>query len=137
MVQAGRRDPGAPNWLTPLAAVTLAAGRQPRHRRGACGRRSCAGADQEWLRTQAQFRLRQLDAMDQIDALERVVALYEQRAGRAAADVEDLVRAGYLQRVPSIRTATRIVLECRTGRRDTSTRLRPLNPLPVASRPHR
>ena len=46
--------PGAPDWLEPLAAVTLAAGRQPRRRRGGCGSRCSRGADDDWLRRTAR-----------------------------------------------------------------------------------
>ena len=68
----GAEIPGAPDWMAPLAAVTLAAGRQPRRRRGSCGSRSLAAAPtRTGSATQAQRRLQQLDAMDQIDALQR------------------------------------------------------------------
>jgi tetratricopeptide (TPR) repeat protein len=64
--QRASEIPGAPNWLRPLAAVTLAEG----------GRRSAsramweqlAQAEEEWLRGAAKLRLAQLDAMDVMDA---------------------------------------------------------------------
>jgi hypothetical protein len=67
--QRASEMPGAPNWLRPLAAVTLAEG----------GHRSAsramwtqlAQADEEWLRGAATLRLAQLDAMDIMDAWRR------------------------------------------------------------------
>lgn len=91
--------PGAPNWLPPLAAVTLAqGGNRDSSRR--LWQEIVATADADWLRTQAQFRLRQLDVMDQIAALEMVVAAYRQRAGAVPRTWVDLVRAGYLRGIP-------------------------------------
>ena len=67
--QAASSMPGAPSWLRPLAAVTLAEG----------GRRDAsralweqlAKADEPWLRDSARLRLTQLDAMDIMDAWAR------------------------------------------------------------------
>jgi tetratricopeptide (TPR) repeat protein len=90
--------PGAPKWMPSLAAVTLAeGGNRAMSRR--LWEEMLRGEELEWLRSQAQFRLRQLDAMDQIDTLERVVALYAQR-GTLPRGWIDLGRAGLLQRVP-------------------------------------
>ena len=61
--------PGAPNWLRPLAAVTLAEGGQRRASRALW--QQLAQADEEWLRDAAQLRLAQLDAMDVMDAWRR------------------------------------------------------------------
>lgn len=58
--------PGAPSWLRPLAAVTLAEGGQRSGSRALW--QQLAQADEEWLRDAAQLRLAQLDAMDLIDA---------------------------------------------------------------------
>src|SRR5262249_33330869 len=55
--------PKAPDWLRPLAAVTLAQGGNRASSRvlwTEIGR----NADAEWLRDQASFRLKQLDALD-------------------------------------------------------------------------
>ena len=64
--------PGAPNWLKPLAAVTLAQGGNLATSR-TLWTEVFNTADADWLRTQARFRLMQLDALDEIAALERVV----------------------------------------------------------------
>ena len=66
MFQKASEMPGAPNWLRPLAAVTLAEGGQ----RGASRAlwQQLANADEVWLRDSAQLRLAQLDAMEIMDA---------------------------------------------------------------------
>lgn len=61
--------PGAPNWLRPLAAVTLAEGGQRSGSRALW--QQLAQADEEWLRDAAHLRLAQLDAMDIMDAWRR------------------------------------------------------------------
>ena len=91
--------PGAPNWMAPLAAVTMAQGG------GIEGSRRLwqevlAGADVEWLQAQAAFRLRQLDVMDQMSALEQVSLAYEAQTGALPRSWEDLIRAGMLSGVP-------------------------------------
>jgi hypothetical protein len=58
--------PGAPSWLRPLAAVTLAEGGNRRGSRALW--QQLAQADEDWLRQAAQLRLSQLDAMDVMDA---------------------------------------------------------------------
>lgn len=60
---------GAPNWLRPLAAVTLAEGGHRAASRAMWAQ--LALADEEWLRDAAQLRLAQLDAMDIMDAWRR------------------------------------------------------------------
>lgn len=90
--------PGSPGWLPPLVAVTLARGGDR-----ATARRlwqSLGEAEESWLRRAAEYRLAQLDAMDQIDQLERVTRLFEQRFGAPPPAWEDVVRAGYLRGVP-------------------------------------
>jgi tetratricopeptide (TPR) repeat protein len=67
--QRASEMPGAPNWLRPLAAVTLAEGGH----RGASRAlwEQLAQADESWLRDAAGLRLAQLDAMDMMDAWSR------------------------------------------------------------------
>jgi hypothetical protein len=64
--QAASEIPGAPNWLRPLAAVTLAEGGERSASRALW--EQLAKADEPWLRDSAQLRLAQLDAMDIMDA---------------------------------------------------------------------
>ena len=128
------RDPGAPNWLEPLAAVTLAAGRQPRRVAPAVAGRSL---DQRRGRLAARrrprCRLQQLDAMDQIDALER-----RRRASTSSAPARrprSWARAG---RAPACSAACRSIRPAiRIGSIRTAARharpQSPLNPLPLPS----
>jgi hypothetical protein len=64
--------PGAPNWLRPLAAVTLAEGGNRAASRAIW--QQLAQADEDWLRGAATLRLAQLDAMDVMDAWRRARA---------------------------------------------------------------
>jgi tetratricopeptide (TPR) repeat protein len=87
---------GAPNWMTPLAAVTEAEGGNRASSR-TLWREIRASSTEEWLRAQAEFRLAQLDALDQIDELERRVRSYRDRAGGWPGSWNDLGRAGLLR----------------------------------------
>ncbi|MDQ3068357.1 MAG: hypothetical protein M3R55_01340, partial [Acidobacteriota bacterium] len=60
--------PGAPEWLGPLAAGTLARGGDRQASREML-RRILADAEQPWLRQTAQRWLMQIDALDQMDQL--------------------------------------------------------------------
>jgi tetratricopeptide (TPR) repeat protein len=64
----------APSWLRPLAAVTLAEGGHRSASRALFGQ--LAESEEPWLRQAAALRLRQLDAMDVIDALQPRVDAY-------------------------------------------------------------
>jgi tetratricopeptide (TPR) repeat protein len=71
---------GAPDWMKGLAAVTAA-----KHGDRATSRSLWSAiltsANEDWLHAQAQFRLRQLAAMDQIDALESAARRYREQTG--------------------------------------------------------
>jgi hypothetical protein len=60
------------------------------------------GADSSslWMQNEAGRRLAQLDAMDQLDQFNAVVARHTQRTGRVPQRWGDLVRAGDLPGVP-------------------------------------
>jgi len=91
--------PGAPSWLTLVAATTLAQGGSRASSR-ALWQDIARTADQEWSRNAAQHRLRQLDAMDQLDQLRAAVTVYRDRTGTPPDGWEDLRRAGYLRGMP-------------------------------------
>ena len=118
--------PGGPFWLTTMAAVTLAEG----------GRRDSsrvlwqeiAKSDLEGLRNEAQRRLTQLDAMDQIDQLQAAADAYERQTGRPVADWDDLRQAGYLRGSPADPTGAPYRIQSGRVTLDKSSRL---NPLPV------
>jgi hypothetical protein len=96
--QRASEVPGAPSWLRPLAAVTLAEG----------GHRSAsrtlfqqlAESEEPWLRQAATLRLRQLDAMDVIDALQTRVALYQREHPGEPVTWQKLVAARLVPSVP-------------------------------------
>lgn len=105
--------PGAPNWLRPLAAVTLAEG----------GHRSAsrtlwqqlAQSEEEWLRDSARLRLAQLDAMDVVDALHARVDQFRQQHPGQPVTWERLVAAGLLPGVPLDSSGTPFTLDPATG----------------------
>lgn len=122
--------PGAPVWMTSMAATVLAEG----------GRRDTsrvlwmeiARSEHEWFRSEAQRRIQQLDAMDQIDQLQAAVNAYEQRTGMKAGSWDDLRRAGYLRGNPADPTGVAYRLESGVVSLGQESRL---FPLPVHSGP--
>lgn len=94
------RVPGAPAWLKPLAAVTLAKGGHRDVSRMLFQGILETVKDDEWMQKDAARRLRQLDAMDQIDQLNRIVAEYRSRGGAMPVTWRALVAARYLRDVP-------------------------------------
>src|SRR5438093_10112770 len=91
--------PGAPWWLRSLAATTLARGgdRQSSRAMWEAIRQS---AEVDWLRLDAERRLGQLQALDDIDALQPSVDAFATRVGRGPADWASRVRAGVLRAIP-------------------------------------
>jgi hypothetical protein len=122
--------PNAPDWLRPLAAVTLAQGGNRASSR-TLWTEIARNADADWLRDQASFRLKQLDALDGIDFIQRIVDQYRGRTGVPPASWNDLVRAGLLRGVPPDPTGVPL----RLNPADAKVTLDPsssLNPLPGA-----
>ena len=72
-------------------------------------------ADNDWLRTTAEMRLVQLDALDQIDALQGASEAYAARTGAHARSWEQLVGAGVIAGIPVDPTGTPYLLEADTG----------------------
>ena len=77
--------PGAPWWLRSLAATTLAEGGDRQSSR-AMWENIRASAEIDWLRHDAEWRLQQLDALDQIDALQKAVDTIALRTGHVLSD---------------------------------------------------
>ena len=67
--QRASEMPGAPNWMRPLAAVTLAEGGHRNASRALWT--ELAKSEEPWLRDSAVLRLAQLDAMDTMEAWKR------------------------------------------------------------------
>jgi tetratricopeptide (TPR) repeat protein len=93
------RLPGAPQWLRSMAAVTLTRGGDRESARK-LWTELLDTADVDWLREAADFRLRQLAALDDIDALGAIVA---RMRGRLAGPIDwkAIVAAGVLAGVPT------------------------------------
>ena len=105
--------PGAPTWLRPLAAVTLAEGGQRTASRTLW--QQLALSDEDWLRDSARLRLAQLDAMDAIDALHARVQQYRQQHPGQPLTWDRLVAAGMLPGVPLDSSGTPFALDPATG----------------------
>ncbi len=117
--------PGAPTWMAPLAAVTLAQGGDRNASRQLWRHIAQTEAD-EWFRNEAVRRLAQLDALDGLDALNRVLAAFESRTGRAAADWGEAVRAGLMRGAPLDPTGLPYRIVNGRAALDPSSRLLPL-----------
>jgi len=118
---------GAPWWMKSLAATTLAEGGDRRSSRLMWEAiRQSAGDD--WLRRNADHRLTQLVALDQIDALQAAVDAFTKRTGAAPSDWEPVVRANGWRGVPGDPAGVPYELT-KDGRVKLSTRS-PLWPLP-------
>jgi hypothetical protein len=121
--------PGAPAWLKPMAAVTLAQGGNRASSRH-LWKEIYDQADHDWLRNQATLRLTQFEAMDQIDALTRAAIDYERRFAASPRSWDDLVRAGYLRQTPVDPAGHPYVIDAARGAITLAPRS-PLNPLPL------
>jgi tetratricopeptide (TPR) repeat protein len=118
----------APPWLGPLAAVTLASGGDTRSSRLLW--RQLLESEADWLRQLADYRLGQLDAIDQAAQLEQLAAAYLGRFGQRPASWEQMVRAGLLRSVPLDPAGHPYVLDAFSGKVTVSERS-PLWPLPT------
>jgi len=120
--------PGAPNWLGPLAATTMMTG----------GDRNAAKswlvemrnpATEEWIRKIAERRLTQMVALDDIDQLQALVPVFQQKMHRDPTGWPDFEAAGLLRGLPTDPSGSPYVYFPASGR----VRLHPkssLGPLP-------
>lgn len=90
------RLPESPVWMEPLAAVTLAEGGNRKSSRLLWQQIQQTATD-DWFLGEAQRRLQQLDAMDQIELLQKVVAAFSEKNGRAPSNWAELARGGYVR----------------------------------------
>jgi len=113
--------PDGPWWLRSLAATTLAQGGDRQSSR-AVWESILRSADNDWLRREAERRLTQLQALDVIDMLQRVVDEYHARTGETP-DWGGLIRARAVRGIPLDPTGQPYELT-RTGRVMLSQRSR-------------
>ena len=123
--------PGAPWWLRSLAATTLAQGGDRRSSR-VMWEAIRQSAEIDWLRHDAERRLAQLQALDDLDALQNTVDQFSARSGRPPANWSVLVRARALRGLPvdPARTPYELTPEGRVHLSSAS----PLWPLPEEPR---
>jgi len=119
------RMPGAPIWMGPLAAVTLAEGGH-RDRSRTLWQQVAATAEEDWFRTEANRRLAQLDALDQLDQLAVIADTYARRHGAAPRTWDELIAAGFLRGVPADPTGRPYRLTERGVSLDPASTLQPL-----------
>ncbi len=128
--QRAAEQPKAPPWLVPLAAAVLAGGGDRQASRFLW--RQMLSSEQIWLRRTAERSLRQLDAIDQIEAIQAAI-----RAAPAPPDGRyawtDLARRGVLPGMPLDPVGTPLEIDSVTGDVSISTRS-PLSPMPVTMR---
>jgi tetratricopeptide (TPR) repeat protein len=96
--------PGAPSWLRPLAATTLAQGGDRASSR-TMWTAILQTAETDWLRGEAQRRLVQLQALDMIDELQRALDAYARRTATKP-DWPTLVGSRLLRGIPVDPTGT-------------------------------
>ena len=124
--------PGAPWWLRSLAAVTATQGGDRRASR-LLWQVQLDNAENDWVRDSAATRLRQLDALDQIDALNDALGQYASRTGATPRRWEDVIRAGLLPRVPRDPAGVPYIIDPGSGAITVSPDS-DLYPLPVGPR---
>lgn len=131
--QRASEVPGSAEWLRSLAANTLAVGGNWEDARVLWGevRRS---SDNEWMRREANRRLLQLDALDELDQYARAVERFVVREGRGPTswhDLEDRLVGPQASLDPA---GYPYILDPRSGAVSLSPQS-PLFPLPTGSRP--
>jgi tetratricopeptide (TPR) repeat protein len=125
--QRASEAPGAPVWLKPLAATTLAQGGDRESSR-VMWAAILQSAEQDWLRRSAAHRLQQLRALDDLDALQRAVDGYVTQNGATSLDWPTLIRARVFPGLPVDPTGAPYDLS--SGGRVRLSPQSPLLPLP-------
>ena len=126
--------PGAPEWLRPLAAVTITKGGE-RGAARALWQRLLETGDDDYLRRMASYRLTQLRVLDDLDTLNALLVRVRGETGQPASSWAPLVRRGWIPRDPPADPAgIPYVLDRGTGLATVSERS-PYHPLPVVTTP--
>jgi tetratricopeptide (TPR) repeat protein len=119
--------PNSPNWLTPLAAGILTAGNDRASARFLWSQ--MLGSDEEWIRKNAKRSLMQIDALDAIDQLTRIVQRFPPPEGQGYS-WQWLVRRGVLRGIPADPTGTPFEIDPVSGTVKVST-ASTLSPMPT------
>lgn len=101
---------GAPWWLRAMAASTQAQGGDRQSSRQ-LWRQLLETSEHEWVRNNAQLKLAQLDALDQMDALAGLIQRFQARTGRFPDDWAAIGALGWLRGVPVDPSGTAYVLD--------------------------
>jgi hypothetical protein len=121
--------PGAPNWLLGLAGTTLAVGGSRESSRQ-LWTQLLNDVDAAYIRNQAQHRLKQLDAMDTMDELAKIMQRFKDREGRLPQSWQELASAEGLRAIPVDPAGFPFVVDAQTGRLDVAKQS-PMWPLPA------
>ena len=121
-------QPGAPSWMAPLAATTLAEGGDRAQSRF-LWTQILQTTDIEWVKTNATTRLQQLDAMDTVDQLNIFVAEFVAREHRLPDGWKELSASRGLSGEPIDPSGMPYYFDPKTGRFDVD-RYSTLWPLP-------
>jgi len=106
----GAKLEGAPIWMKTTAGRTLLEGGDRGTARG-LWQAIHDTAETPQQRENAAMHLMQLDALDQLDALRRVAAVFEERAGRYPQSWAELISEGLLRTAPVDPTGAPYVLD--------------------------
>ena len=128
--QRAAAQPNAPIWLKPLAAAMLAHGDDRAAARFLW--QQIAQSEEPWLRRSAERALLQLQAMDQIDQLNAVIARFPPPGGERYS-WDGLISRRVLVRVPYDPTGAPYDIDPATGQVSVSTQS-PLFPMPQEPR---
>jgi tetratricopeptide (TPR) repeat protein len=123
--------PGSAPWLRPMAAITLAEGGNRQSSR-TLWTEMYANTEIEWIRTSAERRLQQLDAMDAIDELNRATQRFIAQVGRPPANWPELAKQMRFVALPTDPTGVPFDLDPQTGQVTLSPKST-LWPLPVGA----
>lgn len=123
------RIEGAPWWLRSMAATTLAQGgdRQSSRR---LWQQLYETSDDGWVKNNAQLRLTQFQALDQIDALAALVRRYVQLRGQPPDSWRALVAMGWVRGIPVDPSGTPYELDAAAAGGVVLSPKSPLAPLP-------
>jgi len=124
----GAERPNAATWLKPLAATTLATGGQRDTSRQLWT--ELLKSDMDYVHGQAEFRLKQLDAMDTISELTPVLQRFISREHRLPQSWQELAASEHLPQIPLDPSGVPFVFDSNAGRIDVS-RQSTLWPLPI------